>query len=67
MEWTQIQRKWGEMARRVRADVRYGNSIDSAGSEFLSAVSDPAANTVPNGISVIGTKSNRQLETVSTR
>lgn len=37
MDWNQIETKWAEMARRIRADAQCGENINRAGPEFHAA------------------------------
>ncbi len=66
MEWKQIELKWAEMARRIRADAHCGEMGKDAISQRL-AGKDAVANAVPvKQFVAVGTKIIQKRETVST-
>ncbi len=67
MDWKQIETKWAEMARRIRADARCGESIDGAGSECRVRKSETTKNVVAKQIAVVSSETSQKRQTVSTR
>jgi hypothetical protein len=67
MDWKQIETKWAEMARRVCADARCGESIDSAGSEFLASKGETPKNVVAKQNPAVNDKISQKRQRVLTR
>ncbi len=67
MDWKQIETKWAEMARRIRADAQCGERIANVNSERLAGKSEATKNVVAKQISAVSVEIRQKHHTVSTR
>lgn len=67
MDWKEIETKWAEMARRIRADAVCGETIGRAASDYHAAKREPTRTIVAKPLKVVGTELPREPVTASPR